>query len=195
MFALPGQVAGFFCAGGEWPWQSTTAKRYKQAMADGTSGNSFSPAPGDALVVIDVQCDFLPGGALAVPHGDEVIPPLNRYIAMFELQRLPIFATRDWHPRESLFVCRTRRAVAGALRDEYGRGGILARPETAVACTRHLQGHASRSRGIFRFRRRFGCATERAAHPATVRRRPGHRILRAGDRARRTRSATTASCC
>ncbi len=67
-------------------------------MADGTSGNSISPAPGDALVVIDVQCDFLPGGALAVPHGDEVIPPLNRYIAMFELRGLPIFATRDWHP-------------------------------------------------------------------------------------------------
>ena len=36
---------------------------------------------GDALVVVDVQNDFLPGGALAVPHGDEVIPVLNRYIA------------------------------------------------------------------------------------------------------------------
>ncbi len=75
-----------------------TAKRYKQAMADGTSRNSFSPAPGDALVVIDVQRDFLPGGALAVPGGDEVIPPLNRYVALFESKLLPIFATRDWHP-------------------------------------------------------------------------------------------------
>ena len=52
----------------------------------------------DALIVIDVQNDFLPGGALAVPHGDEVIPVLNRYIAEFEQQKLPIFATRDWHP-------------------------------------------------------------------------------------------------
>jgi nicotinamidase/pyrazinamidase len=51
-----------------------------------------------ALIVVDVQNDFLPGGALAVPHGDEVIPVLNRYIAEFEQQKLPIFATRDWHP-------------------------------------------------------------------------------------------------
>ena len=53
---------------------------------------------GDTLVVVDVQNDFLPGGALAVPHGNEVIPVLNHYIAFFERDRLPIFATRDWHP-------------------------------------------------------------------------------------------------
>jgi nicotinamidase-related amidase len=54
--------------------------------------------PGDALVAVDVQNDFLPGGALAVPRGDEVIPPLNRAIARFAEAGLPIFATRDWHP-------------------------------------------------------------------------------------------------
>ncbi|MBI3849099.1 MAG: isochorismatase family protein [Verrucomicrobia bacterium] len=52
----------------------------------------------DVLVVVDVQNDFLPGGALAVPHGDEVVPILNRYIERFVGQKLPIFATRDWHP-------------------------------------------------------------------------------------------------
>lgn len=52
----------------------------------------------DALVIVDVQNDFLPGGALAVPHGDEVIPILNHYIDRFYGQSLPIFATRDWHP-------------------------------------------------------------------------------------------------
>jgi len=52
----------------------------------------------DALVVIDVQNDFLPGGSLAVARGDEVIPVLNRYLAAFERDHLPIFATRDWHP-------------------------------------------------------------------------------------------------
>lgn len=52
----------------------------------------------DALFVIDVQLDFLPGGALAVPHGDEVIEPLNRCLDAFATRRLPIFATRDWHP-------------------------------------------------------------------------------------------------
>jgi nicotinamidase/pyrazinamidase len=53
---------------------------------------------GDALLIIDVQNDFLPGGALAVPRGDEVIGPLNRYIAAFTARGLPVFATRDWHP-------------------------------------------------------------------------------------------------
>lgn len=53
---------------------------------------------GDALIVVDVQNDFLPGGALAVGHGDEVIPVLNRYIERFSVKRLPILATRDWHP-------------------------------------------------------------------------------------------------
>jgi nicotinamidase/pyrazinamidase len=55
---------------------------------------------GDALIVVDVQNDFLPGGTLAVPGGNEIIPVLNRYMALFGAQELPIFATRDWHPRE-----------------------------------------------------------------------------------------------
>jgi nicotinamidase/pyrazinamidase len=53
---------------------------------------------GDALLVVDVQNDFLPGGSLAVPGGDEVIPVLNHYLVTFEAHGLPIFATRDWHP-------------------------------------------------------------------------------------------------
>lgn len=54
----------------------------------------------DALVIVDVQNDFLPGGALAVPDGDAVLPVLNSYIALFESRGLAIFATRDWHPRD-----------------------------------------------------------------------------------------------
>lgn len=52
----------------------------------------------DALVVTDVQNDFLPGGSLAVRRSDEIIPTLNRYIALFATHSLPVFATRDWHP-------------------------------------------------------------------------------------------------
>lgn len=52
----------------------------------------------DALVIVDVQNDFLPGGSLAVPAGDQVVPVLNRYIALFAQHSLPIYATRDWHP-------------------------------------------------------------------------------------------------
>lgn len=53
---------------------------------------------GDALIVVDVQNDFLPGGSLAVPDGDAVVPVLNAAMAEFEQRGLPIFATRDWHP-------------------------------------------------------------------------------------------------
>jgi len=60
--------------------------------------NSNQPQPGDALVIVDVQNDFLPGGSLAVPHGDEVVPVLNRYIQAFQALNLPVYATRDWHP-------------------------------------------------------------------------------------------------
>jgi nicotinamidase/pyrazinamidase len=54
--------------------------------------------PGDALLIVDVQRDFLPGGSLAVPAGDAVIEPLNRYIAEFRQHGFPVIATRDWHP-------------------------------------------------------------------------------------------------
>ncbi len=56
------------------------------------------PGQGDALVIVDVQNDFLPGGRLAVPEGDAVMAPLNRYIALFQARGLPVYATRDWHP-------------------------------------------------------------------------------------------------
>ena len=51
-----------------------------------------------ALLIVDVQNDFCPGGALAVPEGDRVVPVLNDYIRMFHAGRAPIVATRDWHP-------------------------------------------------------------------------------------------------
>jgi len=57
-----------------------------------------TPRAGDALLIVDVQNDFLPGGHLPVPAGDQVIPALNSAIALFRAQALPIYATRDWHP-------------------------------------------------------------------------------------------------
>lgn len=57
-----------------------------------------SPRPGDALLLVDVQLDFMPGGSLPIPSGDQVIGPLNTAIARFRSQGLPVFATRDWHP-------------------------------------------------------------------------------------------------
>jgi nicotinamidase/pyrazinamidase len=58
----------------------------------------LTPRAGDALLIVDVQNDFLPGGALAVPQGDAVVPVLNRWIARFRDRGLPVVATRDWHP-------------------------------------------------------------------------------------------------
>jgi len=54
--------------------------------------------PGDALIVVDVQVDFCPGGALAVPEGDRVVDPLRRSIGLFSAKGLPVVFTRDWHP-------------------------------------------------------------------------------------------------
>jgi len=59
----------------------------------------FSVGNKDALIVVDVQKDFCPGGALPVPRGDEVIPALNYYIKIFKKANARIFATRDWHPQ------------------------------------------------------------------------------------------------
>jgi nicotinamidase/pyrazinamidase len=55
----------------------------------------------DALIIIDVQNDFCPGGSLAVASGNEVVPVLNQYIEQFARAKLPIFATRDWHPENT----------------------------------------------------------------------------------------------
>ena len=51
-----------------------------------------------ALIVVDVQNDFCPGGTLAVPHGDEVVAPLNELIDQFLERGAPVYKSRDWHP-------------------------------------------------------------------------------------------------
>ena len=54
-----------------------------------------------ALLIVDVQNDFCPGGTLAVPEGDKIIDVLNRYIQVFESHHFPVFASRDWHPKNT----------------------------------------------------------------------------------------------
>lgn len=58
----------------------------------------FEISENDALLVVDVQRDFCPGGSLPVPEGDKVVPVLNDYIRLFKNARAQIYATRDWHP-------------------------------------------------------------------------------------------------
>jgi nicotinamidase/pyrazinamidase len=57
---------------------------------------SLTIAPDDALVIVDVQHDFLPGGALAVATGERIFAPINALAPRFPR----VYATRDWHPAD-----------------------------------------------------------------------------------------------
>lgn len=62
--------------------------------------NNLQLEPTDALLIIDMQYDFLPGGSLGVPGGDAVLAPINRLAALFAQHGLPVYASRDWHPAD-----------------------------------------------------------------------------------------------
>jgi nicotinamidase/pyrazinamidase len=84
-------------------------------------------AKGDVLVIIDVQNDFLSGGSLAVPDGDQVIPVLNGYIEHFAHRQLPVLATRDWHPPDHCSFVRQggpwpAHCIAGSQGAEFAAG-------------------------------------------------------------------------
>ena len=55
-----------------------------------------------ALIIVDVQNDFCPGGSLAVPRGDEVVGPINSMVYWAKRNRKPIFYSRDWHPEKTV---------------------------------------------------------------------------------------------
>lgn len=86
-----------------------------------------TPRAGDALVIVDLQRDFLPGGALAVAQGDRVLTAINDYLQGFVARRLPVFATRDWHPPDHCsFVERggpwPPHCIAGSAGAAFGDG-------------------------------------------------------------------------
>mgnify|MGYP003782546389 CR=1 FL=1 len=58
--------------------------------------------PASGLLVVDMQNDFMPGGALGVTGGDLILPRVNAYIAQFRMAGVPVFASRDWHPPETV---------------------------------------------------------------------------------------------
>ncbi|HEY5292841.1 MAG TPA: nicotinamidase [Burkholderiales bacterium] len=100
-----------------------------------SSSSSIRLQTGDALIAVDVQNDFLPGGNLAVPDGDAVVPALNRYLAAFAARALPVFATRDWHPpNHCSFKAQggiwPPHCVAATRGAEFASSLVL--PETAV---------------------------------------------------------------
>ncbi|MBI3180452.1 MAG: isochorismatase family protein, partial [Deltaproteobacteria bacterium] len=85
-----------------------------------------------ALILVDLQNDFLPGGALAVAHGDETIPVANALIPLFEL----VVATQDFHPKNhESFASRHPGKRTGDLIDLHGLPQVLW-PDHCVAGTR-----------------------------------------------------------
>ncbi len=101
----------------------------------GKTEKSFALKKGDALIVVDVQNDFLPGGALAVPGGDSIISPLNDVIQKFQDKNLPLFFTRDWHPQHhSSFLDHGGSWPAHCVKDTKGAAfaSSLTVPEGSV---------------------------------------------------------------
>src|SRR5256712_10500868 len=89
-----------------WHSGTTTSKtsrrsRRAQAFRDARIWRVGTVGQRAALLVVDVQNDFCPGGALGGPDGDAIIPRVNKTVALFERRGLPILFTRDWHPRET----------------------------------------------------------------------------------------------
>jgi nicotinamidase/pyrazinamidase len=103
---------------------------------EGTRPATLAPGPHDALLIVDVQNDFLPGGRLAVAGGDAVIPALNRCIDVFSPRGLPIVATRDWHPRDH---CSFRdRGGPWPQHCVAGSDGARFPPALALPATTHI---------------------------------------------------------
>ncbi len=91
-----------------------------------------------ALLVVDVQNDFCPGGALAVPKGDEIVPLVNRLIAAFD----HIVLTQDWHPKghSSFASSHTGKAPFSNVTMFYGEQTLW--PDHCVQGTRGAEFHA-----------------------------------------------------
>ena len=90
-----------------------------------------------ALVLVDLQYDFMPGGALAVAHGDEVVAVAMRLIPQFDI----VVATQDWHPRDhKSFAANNPGASVGELR-ELNRLPQVMWPAHCVQGTRGAELH------------------------------------------------------
>jgi nicotinamidase/pyrazinamidase len=83
-----------------------------------TAGAGPGADPRAALILVDLQVDFLPGGALAVPGGDEVVPLANRLAVGFR----NVILTQDWHPRGHISFASTHagRAIYDMINLPYG---------------------------------------------------------------------------
>lgn len=81
----------------------------------------------DVLLVIDVQYDFMPGGALAVPDGDAVVPVINALARRFD----QVVLTQDWHPREHVSFAANHQGTSRSRRSRCRTASRCCGPCTA----------------------------------------------------------------
>ncbi len=86
-----------------------------------------------ALVIVDLQYDFLPGGALGIPHADEIVPIINVLIPKFAL----VVATQDWHPSDHMSFASNH---PGKKVGDIVRAGDLEQILWPVHCVRNTHG-------------------------------------------------------
>lgn len=100
------------------------------------------PSDQDVLIVIDAQNDFCPGGALAVPGGDQVMAPINRLAERFE----HVVLTQDWHPRDQISFASTHGVEPfSTIRVPYGDQVMW--PDHCVQGTPGADFHPEMARG------------------------------------------------
>ncbi len=98
--------------------------------------------PGDALLLVDVQIDFCPGGNLPIAEGDQVVPVLNRWLAAAREKGIPVYASRDWHPSGHMsFAGRGGQWPDHCLQDTPGAAfhPELALPEDTVVISKGVR--------------------------------------------------------
>jgi nicotinamidase/pyrazinamidase len=97
---------------------------------------------GDGLLLVDVQVDFCPGGALPIEQGDMIVPILNRWTEGAADKKLPVYASRDWHPlRHISFERQGGRWPPHCIQDSGGAAfhPVLLLPETAIKITKGVR--------------------------------------------------------
>ena len=92
--------------------------------------------PDDAFLVTDLQYDFLPGGALAVPDGDAVIAPINALVKRFQRAGAHVLLTQDWHPPGHSSFASSHEGMEPFAQVEMAYGPQILWPDHCVQGTR-----------------------------------------------------------
>lgn len=97
---------------------------------------------GDAFLLVDMQKDFCPGGALAIENGDKIVPVINKWVERFIHHQLPVLASRDWHPRNHVsFASEGGRWPPHCIQDTAGAEfhEALHLPQSAIIVTKGVR--------------------------------------------------------